>query len=384
MHRHPKIERVQILGSPLGMGGEYEMRFPIAPSVLHTRMLFIKEVSNQTPFVLTNLSETCHRPYYSLILSRHLYSNFFGGKWGLPMLGMSMLGGQMCARFNFHWHNYYEPSVLYPILLDQVYTQWQSLKLDVDTFFLQLAIAGWSQQHNLDADWCRDHALRTLQEGDLTRIHFRMTEGKIRKLTDWDSIADEVIGSLKRLQGDPLRDNYEHEGGPWRLFSNRPARKKAISTKPQPPDGLPAWNAGRESRRSYLTRIENQVRDLFASSILCVLTSKERIEIIDRLRVRAENYCKEVSAHYEREQWKKLKVPSELARNVSWAVQFQVLKKPYMRIAADAGVETSTVRRSVISILKIIGLPPRVTRRGRLSQRKDSVSAQITRTLGRS
>jgi hypothetical protein len=382
MFKDQKIKRGQMLVSALGMGGEYEMRFPIAPSVLHTRMLFIKEVSNQTPFVLTNLYETCHRPYYSLILSRHFHSNFLGWKWGLPMLGLSMLGGQMYVRY-FHWNNY-EPSVLYPTLLDQVCIWWQALKLDVDAVFLQLAIAGWSKQHDLDADWCRDHALRTLQEGDLTRVHFRMTEGKMRKLIDWDSVADEVIGSLKRLHGDPLHHNYEYKGRPRKLFSNRSAHnKEALSTKPQPPNGLPIWNAGRELRCSYLARIENHVRDLFANSILCALTSKERIGIIDRLKERAESYCKEVSEHYERERWKKLKVPSELTRNISWAVQFQVLKKTYMRIAADAGVETTTVRRAVISILKIIGLPSRSTRCGRPSRRKDSISAQITRTLGR-
>lgn len=112
-----------------------------------------------------------------------------------------------------------------------------------------------------------------------------------------------------------------------------------------------------------------------ADPILSIAESSIRRAFIASIMDKARRYCKELEKYYSSHPaWKKNKSIKELSRNINWAVQFQIQKIPFTKIAKTEMEEPPTVKRAVDEILTIIHLQPRKDAKpGRTKGAKDSV-----------
>jgi hypothetical protein len=239
------------------------------------------------------------------------------------------------------------------------FSEWQLIRQDNRANLLCELIYSWSKRFNLGAEWCCEYAIMTLRLANILNQSKEIVNTRDHYSYLWSFLADAIITIWPKLKMLPIFPD--------------------IYPTLEPPQDLPIWKPGLETRSSYLSRVEQQVRNHLDGPILRLLKSKLRADVIEQIKYRANDYCEKVSKCYLQPFWRKVKVKPRLERDVCWAVQFQVLKKSYLEIATVSGVEPSTVKRAVEDTLEHVGLGARKSHRGRPSKRKASVSAKINR-----
>ena len=202
------------------------------------------------------------------------------------------------------------------------------------------ALTNWARGWHLEAEWCFDNALRTLQSW--------MTGQDLRFRTEL-YVTDVII---------PLT----------------------------PPEGLPVYRPGPGgmTRQMYLLWVrEDAETAIINHSILKHAEASQRAAFIESIIAAARKYCDESE--------KALALPRSvekrnLPKHVAWTVRFQVKGQTLEEVATDANVEESAVSQAVKDILRRIGLNSRTRgKRGRSSgsKTKDPRTSKIRRRLGR-
>jgi hypothetical protein len=356
--------------STLGMCGEYDFDSPYSEYAKYARLLFLKEIAAQAQEVLTTLYDDCSSTYYLITeddCSKDTCAVFMSQEEMLEHSSDQKISGidlylKRCGERNSKFPDTTGTS------LSGGFSEWKFLQQKNEAALWCDFVRKWSKKFNLDAEWCREFAVMTLQ---LAKILNEPGEAiRIRKLHSslWHMLATTIIDIWPMVKTLSIWKNSLI----W----------AAVNPSLDPPEGLPVWTPCIETRDAYLARVEHQVRICLDSSILKLLTPKLRTDVVACIRNRANEYCERVSRLYPEPLWKKVKVKPNLERDISWTVEFQVLGKPYKTIAGHSEVETSTVKRAVEDTLELIDLRARPTGPGRPLKNKDSISAKITRNLG--
>jgi hypothetical protein len=214
----------------------------------------------------------------------------------------------------------------------------QALNAEIDT---------WSKAWNLDAKWCRQTALASLHA--------------------WSCSSREIT----------------------ELFFQHPGGGGGVPTPPDPPEGFPRYVAYMMSRDDYLGWVQSTALQVISDNSLLNhaprLKAKALAESIAR---KATSYCRTVEVVYVESGWKRCRKNEKknLKQHMEWAVRFQVSRKTFNELAAEAKVGQPTVSRAVRDILSILPLDKRPdSRPGRISGRKNKrpVEAAIRRDLAR-
>jgi hypothetical protein len=148
----------------------------------------------------------------------------------------------------------------------------------------------------------------------------------------------------------------------------------------QPLCGLIPWEAETVTRERYIGYVKQTIRQrIRKDSLFSHLSPKTKMAVVEELIKKFDNYCDQVLDAYlcqvdERgcQLWKLTNTKADFARNIDWAVNFQVLGESFNQIAMANEVEASTVKRAVEDTLRLIGLQKREARRGRPKGSKDS------------
>jgi hypothetical protein len=231
------------------------------------------------------------------------------------------------------------------------------------------AVIAWSRSNHLDADWCREVAVNTLNDWARTDRKSKHEDDEEQVLYDWDCypgggryhLDPRVEDKLLPLPGFPPYLPFRHESADQYLIEvKRWMQEKII---PQ--------------------SIWHQLKDSFIGS-----NSKMRAKLdlyieedLNRICEVAGFYGLCVELFYEQKGYKLVNPQPEEAKHIKWAVQAQVCGKSYTEIALEEEVDPSTVTKQASAILKQIGLPPR---KGLQPGRKPGMKSEKTRaSLGK-
>jgi hypothetical protein len=186
---------------------------------------------------------------------------------------------------------------------------------------LRTAIFEWSRKYNLDGDWWRNIALRTVN--------------------DWSA------------SGECDLEFY------WSMAETREI-DHAAELALLPYDEFPRWEPANQRRRDYRNGLTVWARGRMDVEILfkCT-TAKLRTDLIDLVEKKGKSYCDSVEVFYESNGWTRVKDKRSLLKHIKWTVAFQVQKLSHNRIAQSFGVGVGPVKRAVDEVLNLIELPAR-------------------------
>jgi hypothetical protein len=246
---------------------------------------------------------------------------------------------------------YGEPLVLFEKLDGHDHLSWEDFMTagktsDCEAFIDRLL--AWSQDWQLDADWCREAAYESL-----LRYHRAQPSGS-------------------------LSNNEFHH----RFYL--PTRPDLDMTLP-PPEGLEEYWPLFLSRDDYLNQVKDRaLAEINAVPLLRLGEISHARAFVKAIVAAAENYCVEVEMHLEKEGYIRPKVSEKrnLPRHLEWAVLYQMEGLGWSRIAELARVNPPAVQKAVIELLRLIDLPQRPIAKGRPHGSKDSHSVSVLRKLG--
>jgi hypothetical protein len=210
--------------------------------------------------------------------------------------------------------------------------------------YLHRCLILWARRWNLEADWCLDDALWT--------IEMWRQFPQVRNRLDWMS----------------------HGAGSGRLNDEKTAHLI-------PPFELRKWEADVEFRWHYLRYAKSQIIEHIDSNpYLSSLDTDLKQKIIAANLLRVNDYCKMVLEVYLAQAdssgkplWKLTESRAHLMRNLAWTIRVQVLGQSQNDIAMRKRKEASTVIRAVDDTLKLLGLAKRPDLRpGRQRGHKES------------
>lgn len=240
------------------------------------------------------------------------------------------------------------------------------------------ALRGWSLRWNLDAEWCRDHALRVLRQwllDDPLRWTFleidpdppNVTPTRNSRLTDlWQFAAkdrefdagwSQATLSGEVFQGDPDDFVFKHKKLPFRVQGYNPIVHDVTEWRRSVELDFRIYSYETElNRLRTIKATKNQEEDL-QSSFTGVLNL----------------FKNELSAHVKRAEAKvavaetalgllRVKEKRDLDKHFEWTVRYQIPKDtPHdyelgTEIADEAGVSEAAISKAVNETLRQIGL----------------------------
>lgn len=263
------------------------------------------------------------------------------------MLRVRRLAPQVLRELGEHPYDAYVhagvgPVGLWPITPTSI--RYYSVVYGRNISHLHSCLILWARRWNLEADWCIDNALWTVE---MWR-QFRSAHDRL----DWIS----------------------HGAGWIRLNDEKIAHLI-------PPFGLLRWDADTEFRWSYLRNAERQITEhINGDPHLAFLDADLRQRIVAANMAKVNAYCDSVLNVYLNQVdssgktlWKLTESRAHLMRNLAWTVRVQVLGQSQSDIAIRKRKEPSTVIRAVNDTLKLLGLKKRPDARpGRQKGQKES------------
>jgi len=263
------------------------------------------------------------------------------------MLRVRRLAPQVLRELGEYPYNAYVragvgPVGLWPITPTRI--KYYSIVYGRDIAYLHRCLIVWARRWNLEADWCLDDALWTVE---MWR-HFL----KSRDRLDWMS-----------------------HGASWiRLDDEKVAHLI-------PPFEPRRWDADTEFRSNYLRNAKHQITEhVNDDPYLAFLDVDLQQKIIAANMAKVNAYCNGVLKVYlaqvdssGKSLWKLTESRAHLMRNIAWTVRVQVLGQSQNDVAVKKRKEASTVIRAVDDTLKLLGLKKRLDARpGRQRGRKES------------
>jgi hypothetical protein len=207
------------------------------------------------------------------------------------------------------------------------------------------AVINWSRENNLDADWCREVIVDTLN--DWVREDSR---GKDDYEFDWQCSPGGRVGvhpyenKIVPLPGFPRYFPFTHRSVDHYL---REVRK---------------WMEAKIIPES----VWHKLRSSWIGSDVGTTLDKYIEEDLDRICEIAKFYALSLENYYKKEGYGTVRTYPEESKHIRWAVQAQINKETtFSSIATSEGLlsggkpNVSYVRREVLKVLGEIELPPR-------------------------
>lgn len=287
--------------------------------------------------------------------------------------------------------------------LESIFPNWASLMNLEETASVSKAVHEWSIHWNLDADWCRDHALNVLCEwvadehlkwvflSPSTRTQLER-KGWRRAVTAtiWNVQWSRVRDALNIFDGDlnPFEFHWRgsvFEAPAWNYLKDKEADwRRRIRVR------FNIWVSEMELERIGPLKEEGALEELTAGEIDSQLAwrngalSKFNSSVRDYLRRR------KVAREAVRSDHDLVEVDEKpkLLPHIEWAVKYQLGGQSLSQIGSTVrgsagGVEPSTVSRAVEEVLSLIGLKKRPDAKPGRSLGRKGKRPQILRNLGR-
>jgi hypothetical protein len=196
------------------------------------------------------------------------------------------------------------------------------------------AIIKWSDYWNLNADWCRDRA--------------------IRQLFAW---TDEVWET----------DHTEWGAMPYgRLVEiNKQEERRLL-----PSEDFPRWMPFEQKLNEYLDQQEQELREYITKHpVMAAMFEgylKSHInDLIKRIRDEMRlNYCEKLADYYEEHKYIRISIEPRIDKHMEWTVRVRILcrtsdevTQTFERIAKEESYSENAIRKAVREILTEIGLP---------------------------
>jgi hypothetical protein len=287
--------------------------------------------------------------------------------------------------------------------LEGAFPDWDSLKGSKQMRSVRKTIKDWSVDWNLDAGWCRDHALSVLRHwvADETLKWVFLSPGTKSQLEGkgWQRATSAKIWEVQSLRfGDALSivgKNLKPFEFRWRgAVFGAPAwnylKEKDTDWRSRTQLKFIVWLAEKELETIGPIASETASTDVTSMEIDRALTwrygAMKKFDTALRSYLRSRRLMRKAS----KSQHKLLEVDKKpkLQEHIEWAVRYQVGGEGLLQVgsgvrAAAGGVQPSTVSRAVEDVLSLVGLLKRPDARpGRIPGRKNR-TPRILRELGR-
>ena len=287
--------------------------------------------------------------------------------------------------------------------LEGAFPNWDSLKGSKQMRTVRKAIKDWSVDWNLDAGWCRDHALNVLSHwiaDETLKWVFLSPETRSQlERKGWQRATSAKIWQVQSLRfGDALSivgNNLKPFEFRWRgSIFDAPAwnylKEKDTDWRSRTQLKFIVWLAEKELETIGAIASETASADIASMEIDRALTW--RYGAMKKFDRQLRSYLRSIrllrQASKSRHKLVEINKKPKLQEHIEWAVRYQVGGEGLLQIglsvrAAAGGVQPSTVLRAVDDVLSLVGLLKRPDAKpGRISGRKNR-TPRILRELGR-
>jgi hypothetical protein len=287
--------------------------------------------------------------------------------------------------------------------LEAAFPTWDSLKGSKQLRGVRKTIHEWSVNWNLDADWCRDHALSVLRHwiADETLKWAVLLPGTKSQLEQkgwrgatssriWEVQNSRFGDALSILGGDLKPFEFRWQGSTFDAPGWNYLREKDIDWRSRTRLRFIIWLA--EKELETIRPIASETPSAELTSIEFDRALKWRYGAMKKFDRASETYLgrRRLIRKASKSRHKLVEVDRKpkLQEHIEWAVTYQVGGEGLLQVgsgvrAAAGGVQPSTVSRAVEDVLALVGLLKRPDARpGRISGRKNR-TPQILRELGR-
>ncbi|HEY6803386.1 MAG TPA: hypothetical protein VI306_07390 [Pyrinomonadaceae bacterium] len=270
---------------------------------------------------------------------------------------------------------------------------------------LKIALLDWSEKWNLDADWCRDYAIKVLRQLLFDEPHrwtflnvdpnpLGVTPTRNSQISGhWKFVARDgefAVGwsqatlSGDVFLGDPADFSFDYRGLPFRVPGFNPIIESAIEWKRKVEIDFRVLLYTGELQR--LTKLKNSL--------------DEDADLENEFSRYMQVFDDQVSKHIKDVQLRleyaeveqgllRVKEKRQPDKHIAWTVRYQIPRSNNQgcelakEIAVAEGLKSPAVSIAVTELLLEIGLNKRRSSSGRKRGSKDSVSTQTLRNLAR-
>jgi hypothetical protein len=230
------------------------------------------------------------------------------------------------------------------------FVQWEGFMEADDDHYPELipvrnAVINWSQDHNLDANWCRETAVATLDSW--AQKNSKFNEWEISYGTKYRIDPDEE----DRLMPSPAFPPYlpfKHSTDEYLIAIEKWARDKIIPT-------------------SFLYQLKDSSVGKSADGKE-VIDSQIEAEVKSIIKI-ADIYCASVNSFYAQLDYTGINSRPEEAKHLRWTVRSLITGKSYLEIGEEEKVGEETVKKAVQRMLHALELS---RKKGRQKGHKDS------------
>jgi|SRR5215213_1660655 len=241
----------------------------------------------------------------------------------------------------------------------------------------------WSQRWNLEADWVREYAVRSME---LWILGSKKVDERTwiwnYGLGCWGFVNDLLFPELSKFHLPSSIYNHTTSGRIaylveeevyYDLLDNPELDDVGSSLLPPPPSGFPVWHDRLITRKDYLADVEYMAREVIEKSPLLASAGTSHVNrLVKAILWKGAAYCREVK-RYREAQGERGKTEEIPLRELTWAVAFQVQGKTFVEVAKESNITAQAVVKKVRAVLKQIKLNQRPdVAPGRPRGRKDS------------
>jgi len=224
----------------------------------------------------------------------------------------------------------------------------------------------WSVKYHLDADWCRDRAIRAMRLWGYSKAakqylcwdSFDLWESVQERLRIIDQLSEDEQEFVRSLINDPGAFGMDNK------LSGAKHRDDSIYSLiypkiPRPKSKLlPITVFPLQTLDSYLKMAREHLEE---HPSLSSLTEAKRKDYINKLLAGpGRSYYKQVEHYFGRPGWKQARQQPEHVKHLLWAAYYQVSCVEPAQIAVGPPLtDATTVARFILKVLKRLGIPNR-------------------------
>jgi hypothetical protein len=287
--------------------------------------------------------------------------------------------------------------------LEAAFPDWDSLKGSKQLRSVSKTINDWSVHWNLDAGWCRDHALSVLRHwiADETLKWAFLSPGTKSQLEQrgwrgatssriWEVQYSRFGDALGILGGDLKPFEFRWQGAIFNAAAWNYLKEKETHWRLRTRLKFSVWLSEKELEKIGPLADDNASTEITSSELGRALAWRHGLLTKFDVALRSYIAGMRLKRKAAKSQHRLIEVDDKpkLQEHIEWAVKHQVGRESLLQIASsiradDGGVEASTVSRAVDDVLSLIGVPKRIDSKPGRTKGSRNRTPGILRDIGR-